>query len=202
MSLTPVAKKPLKFQPKNPGRRSKEERDTIERAEAERRKIRADAAEADAASEAASRKAQYGITEDTRNRRWPNGKDPRISYRTGRGGRGGFMGQRALDGQPVPRPPATATPVKTTRSTASNKPRERRTEPSSVGVAGTKSRTRRPIIKEDEDGDIAMLGIIPSLKKEYQDTQVCVLEIPSHACFIHLFNDLKQFLLWLTQLRS
>lgn len=169
MSFTPVAKTPLKFQPKNPGRRSKEERDAIERAEAERRKVRTAAAEADAASEAASRKAQYGITDETRNRRWPNGKDPRISYRTGGGGRGGYMGQRALVGEPVPRPPENATVPKTTRSTAPSKPRERRTEPSSMGAASTKSRTRRPAIKEDDDGDIAMLGIIPTLKKEYED---------------------------------
>ncbi len=191
MALTPGVKKPLKFQPKNPGRRSKEERDTIEQAEAERRKIRTDAAEADAASEAASRKAQYGITEDTRNRRWPNGKDPRISYRTGRGGRGGFMGQRVLAGQPVTRPPTTATAAKTTTSTASSKPRERRTEPSSVGVATKKSRTRRPIIKEDDDGDIAMLGILPSLKKEHEDNQGCVFDIPWHAYSMLLPNNLK-----------
>ena len=91
----PLAKKPLKVQPKNAARRSKEEREALARTEAEAQEARARAAAAEHAAEIASRHQKYGAFDELR-------RDGRWARRGTFRGRGGFMETRERPRSPVP----------------------------------------------------------------------------------------------------
>lgn len=85
--------KPLRRGPKVVARKSKEERDELDRQAQEERRIRAEAAAADEAAFERRRLQRYGIdTRPARTGHMEKYQGNPVTYRVGRGGRGGFMG--------------------------------------------------------------------------------------------------------------
>ncbi|KAK5191066.1 hypothetical protein LTR16_007648, partial [Cryomyces antarcticus] len=140
-------KKTLKQQPKFIGRRSKEERDALEAAEAARRRARIAAAEAEANAKMAERGGFRG-----------RGRSVRGS-RGGRG-RGGFMGDNLASG-----PFSAGTVTQGPRGFYAQRG-GRRIGGRGDGSSGHRIK-RESGIKIDEDGDFSMLGI-PRVKSEYE----------------------------------
>ncbi|TKA67093.1 hypothetical protein B0A49_08649 [Cryomyces minteri] len=140
-------KKTLKQQPKFIGRRSKEERDALEAAEAARRRARIAAAEAEANAKIAERGGFRG-----------RGRSDRGS-RGGRG-RGGFMGDNLASG-----PFSAGTVTQGSRGFYAQRS-GRRIGGRGDGSSGHRIK-RESGIKIDEDGDFSMLGI-PRVKSEYE----------------------------------
>ncbi|KAB8360591.1 hypothetical protein FH972_024329 [Carpinus fangiana] len=151
----PPPKATLKKQPKNAVRKSKAERDKLEKEEAKRRAERMREAQADERAAEASRKAQYGY-QDERSGRGSRGGDRgrgRVITRPGRGGRGGFMGAPSFNthggGGSLPNTGSRGTGSRGARATSTR--------------GGAK---REPQIKTDADGDVSMLGLPPITKTE------------------------------------
>ncbi|KAI9719902.1 MAG: hypothetical protein M1828_006032 [Chrysothrix sp. TS-e1954] len=89
-SETPAGILP-KVRPKNTVRKTKEEREALEREQAERHDARLRLAREDRAADEASRNAKYGFNERIPTKAWHDrGRGDSVH---GRGGRGGFMGQ-------------------------------------------------------------------------------------------------------------
>lgn len=180
-SPTPGPSKPptatLKKQPKNATRKSKAERDRLEKEEAKRYAERLRAAQADERAAEASRKAAYGFTEERGGRGGRGssrgGADAtrgRLISRAGRGGRGGFMSAGV-----TPRGVGGANRAGTAR-------------------AGYKreSGTGRVSVKADPDGDVAMLGVPVPAKRE-RERERNVYEIDSEDDDVASHMDIEHF---------
>jgi len=156
MSETPPARKSLKHKPKAVVRRSKAERDALEKAEQQRKRERETAAAHEAAAAEAARRAQYGITHDSRR----GGRGDRGDRGGGgRGGRAGYMG-RVRPGV-VTRAPVIKSSGGSGYSGGGWGGMGR-----GGGASGSSSGVKRePGVKRESDADIAMLGI----KHDYDD---------------------------------
>lgn len=154
---------PLKRGPKVVARKSKEERDQLDQQAQQQRRDRAEAAEATRILEERKRLQKYGI--DTRPAR-ASGPDRYqgnpVTYRKGRGGRGGFIGSNVVSrpARQVSRTRAAATeasgPAESTGQAESSKPSNTTSTPASTSFkksAGASAKGRAPLMKNEPEQD-------------------------------------------------